>query len=218
MIRADIDPAAVQRAVDAEFAALSRRVRLATEKTGREAVLLPLRRMTAQALRSRKLPTAWRGVVFPKGEEETVGPAYFAYTESPKIIAAFETGAEISPIKGKFLAIPTIAAGRNMRAFKSRSGFRTKAALTPAQWEKENGVKLRFVPAAFGGLLIADEQSFRSKRRKQWRAFTAKRPGEKVMFILVRRVRLAKRLDVASIAETAGAAYRISYQSAANSQ
>lgn len=211
MIRAEFDPKRITAGLDEEFSALSKRVRLATEKTGREVLLTPLREMTREAFNSRKLPTSWRGKTFPDGGEETLSPAFFAHSAAPKIISAFEMGVEIAARNRRFLAVPTVESGVNIRHFR-------RGALTPEKWERENGVVLRFAPTSYGGVLIADEQRFRGKKRKgkATRVWTAKRQKPQVMFILLRRVRLRKRLDIAGIADRAGASYKIAYERAAN--
>lgn len=214
MIRAEFDKGQVQRALDAEFTALSRRVRLATEQSGRDLVLIPLREMTAAALNSRKLPTAWRGRVFPKGGDPTLSPAFFAYTKAPKIIAAFEEGPTIRPLGGKkFLWIPTENVPR------TRGGGR----MDPKTLSERVGA-LKFVPLKNGGFVAMAAVS-KSRARAHRRvgtgkgAIRVKRNGQMLAFYILKpQVRLAKRLDVAAIAEKAGASYRISYERAANSQ
>lgn len=223
MIRAEFDKGQVQRALDAEFVALSRRVRLAMEQAGRDLVLMPLREMTAAALNSRKLPTAWRGEVFPNRGDPTLSPAFFAYTKSPKIIAAFEEGPTIRPLGGKkFLWIPTENVPRT-------TGGRR---LSPVELAARIRGKLTLVPSKKGGLVAigsAKKVSRRAHRRGGKRyndvrgltkreAKAGETTEEVVFYILKPQVRLAKRLDVAAIAEKAGASYRISYERAANSQ
>lgn len=207
MLKADVDATQIGRALDQEFSALSKRVRLATEKTGREKLVAPLRDMTRGALNSRKLPTTWRAKVYPDASEETISPAFFVSSKAPKIIAAFQDGATIRANRSKYLAIPTAQSGRERRHF-------LKGALTPAKWEAENRVKLRFQATRYGGVLIADTQA--GKRRRGRDAQAMRREKSIVVFVLIKQVRLAKRLDIARIAEEAGASYKIAYEKAAN--
>lgn len=217
MFTIGIDKNAISRAIDEERIALSKRVRLATESVGREQLVDPLRSMTRSAFNSTKLPTTWRGKVFPQASRETLTPAFFAYSKAPQIVQAFEEGAEIVAHRGKFLVIPAPDAGVR------RSSVRNKA-LTPAIWEQETGVKLRFVPLKNGNaLLVADgryrRQSSRARLRKSFKPIRTRLTVESrsiVIFFLVKQVRLRKRLDIAGIAERAGAKYSAVYQRAAN--
>ncbi|MGD9545038.1 MAG: DUF6441 family protein [Methylocystis sp.] len=217
MFSFEFDKNAISRALDEERVALTKRVRLATEGVGRQQLVDPLRSMTRSAFNSTKLPTTWRGKVFPEALRETLTPAFFAYSKAPQIVQAFEEGAEIVAHKGKFLAIPTPDAGVRRSSVKNK-------ALTPAIWEQETGAKLRFLPLKNGnGLLVADgryrRQSARARLRKSFKPIRTRIKGESpsiVVFFLVKQVRLKKRLDIAGIAERAGAKYSATYERAAN--
>lgn len=217
MISVDIDKNMISRALDEERVALTKRVRLATESVGREQLVDPLRSMTRSAFNSTKLPTTWRAKVYPEASRETLTPAFFAYSKAPQIVQAFEEGAEIVAHRGKFLAIQAPDAGVRRSSVKNK-------ALTPAIWEQETGAKLRFVPLLNGNaLLIADgryrRQSSRARSRKSFKPVRTRLSGEArsiVVFFLVKQVRLRKRLDIAGIADRAGAKYSATYQRAAN--
>ena len=84
LLSATFDKAQIGRALDDEVRALSRRMRTATEKAGREMLLDPLRQATRDALNSRKLPTTWRAAVYPKDDAITLSPAFFVYSKAPK--------------------------------------------------------------------------------------------------------------------------------------
>jgi hypothetical protein len=99
----------------------------------------------------------------------------------------------IRSARGVFLAIPTEAAGRFGR---SASGGRAK--ITPDGWERRTGLKLRFVyRRGQPSLLVADGARVTSRglaarsRRKTGQATV-------VVFVLVPRVALRKRLDIAA--------------------
>jgi len=212
----DVDAHAVDAAIADEASALSRRVRLATDKTGRD-LLLDVRGKTQSAFRgSKRLANAWRGKLYPDGGDETLSPAYFIHTKAPQIIDAFERGATIRARGGKYLAIAMPDAGVRHTSIKNK-------AITPAIWEKETGVKLRPLIRGSVILLVADAHYVRQPAR--WRARKSFKPireplmnGRKflVIFILVRQVKLSKRLDIAAIARDAGAKYASSYEKAAN--
>jgi len=218
MFTIGIDKNAISRAIDEERLALAKRVRLATESVGREQLVDPLRSMTRSAFNSTKLPTTWRAKLYPEASRETLTPAFFAYSKAPQIVQAFEEGAEIVAHRGKFLAIPAPDAGVR------RSSVQNKA-LTPAIWEQETGAKLRFVPLKNGNALLVSDGRFRryktsTRSRKSFKPTRTRLPGERwiVIFFLVKQVRLRKRLDIAGIAERAGAKYSASYERAANSR
>lgn len=210
-VTVNVDKGAVDHALSEEFRALSHRVRLATERAGRDILLKPLREMTRHALNSKKLPTTWRGALYPKGATPTLSPAFYAYSKAPTIMQTFEKGVTIAAQHGKFLAIPTIETGRETRHFRRKK-------LTPEQWVKENRVALVFRPTSYGGVLVAELERFRTKKRKgqKTRSFVVRRQKPVVMFILLKQVRLRKRLDLAGLATRAGASYRAIYQAAAN--
>jgi hypothetical protein len=211
-----IDPKEVDAALDAEFKALSKRVRGAMERVGRDALLTPVRDATRAALKSSKLPTTWRGQIQPKDDKPTLAPAYFVWSKAPKIIGAFSEGATIAPTGGRrYLWIPT----ENV-PFK-RGG----ATLGPKEVTEKLG-KFFYVKSRSGNIVafvMARVSLKRQHRRggtssRALKRATKKDPGEKVaMFILVRQVRLRKRLDPKGIAETAGARYALAYHQAANS-
>lgn len=211
-----VDPSEIDAALDAEFKALSSRVRQATERVGRSALLLPVRDATRRALRSNKLPTTWRGKAYPEDDKPTLAPAFFTWSKAPKIMAAFSEGAKIVPTAGKrYLWIPT----ENVPT--STGGRR----LSPKEIERKFK-KFSFARAKSGNL-VALVMAYSGLRRSKakggatkhvFKRATKKDPGRPVaMFILVKQVRLAKRLDVAAIADAAGARYAVAYSRAAES-
>lgn len=208
----ETDAGAIDGAILEVRRELSRKLRKATQAAGRETTLAARAQVNAAFSRvakyqksgSARLANAWRGKLFPQNAESgTLEPAYLVYSQAPKIIAAFEAGATIVPKKGRFLAIPTIETGRNVRrAFAGR--------LTPELWVKENRVALRFVPMPYGGVLIADLQRFKRGRKRKGKpdTFVVRRQKPQVMFVLLRQTTLRKRLDVKGLAQRAGGSYR----------
>lgn len=145
-----------------------------------------------------RLANTWRGQTFPTTGDSVEAAAYVS-TKAPKLIDAFERGVTIVAKSRKFLAIPTPDAGVRQISKSKGSG-----RLTPAAWERETGVKLRFVPTKTGGLLVADanyrRQSVRMQRRKSFRAIKGSGPAAGrsfvVIFVLVPQAKLRKRFDI----------------------
>ncbi|MFE1601628.1 DUF6441 family protein [Methylobacterium sp. ID0610] len=154
-----------------------------------------------------RLANTWRGRTFPTSGESVDAAAYVS-SNAPKLINAFDQGVTITAQGRKYLAIPTPDAG-----VRVVSGRRAKGSggngLTPAAWERETGAKLRFIPTATGGVLVADafyrRQAARSQRRKSFRAIREAGPAKGrsfvVIFVLVRQVKLRKRLDIDAVAK-----------------
>jgi hypothetical protein len=150
-----------------------------------------------------RLANTWRGDVFPRSGESVDAAAYLS-TKAPKLINAFDRGVTITAKNRKFLAIPTPEAGVRHVSRSKGSG-----RITPAIWERETGVKLRFVPTKTGGLLVSDanyrRQPLRSQRRKSFRPIKGSGPAEGrsfvVIFVLVPQARLGKRFDIEATAQ-----------------
>ncbi|KQP82861.1 DUF6441 family protein [Methylobacterium sp. Leaf117] len=155
----------------------------------------------------KRLSNTWRGLTFPKTGESTEASAYL-YSNAAKLIDAFDRGVTITSKNGKFLAIPTPDAGVRQTSRRRTKGS-TGNGLTPAAWERETGIKLRFVPTKTGGVLVADafyrRQAARYQGRKSFRAIREAGPtaGRSfvVIFVLVRQAKLRKRLDVEATAK-----------------
>jgi hypothetical protein len=154
-----------------------------------------------------RLANTWRGRLYPQDSaSETLEPAFLVYSKAPEIIAAHEAGLTIVPNRGVYLAYPTIESARYDRRPYARQ-------LRPEVWRRENRVPLRFIPTPYGGVLVADLQRFKRNRKRKGKpdTFVVDRPyGAQVMFVLIRRANLSKRLHVAEIAQRAGGLYRLS--------
>ncbi|WP_018261889.1 DUF6441 family protein [Methylobacterium sp. WSM2598] len=153
-----------------------------------------------------RLANTWRGRTFPTSGESVDAAAYVS-SNAPKLIDAFDRGVTISAKGGKYLAIPTADAGVRQVSARRAKGS-TGSGLTPAAWERETGVKLRFVPTRTGGVLVADayyrRQAARFQRRKSFKAIREAGPASDrsfvVIFVLVRQAKLRKRLDIDAVA------------------
>ncbi len=159
-----------------------------------------------------KLPKSWRAKVFPTGRN-SVDAAAWVDTKAPDLMKVFAEGATVNARGGRWLAIPTDAAGtQGLRAGASRFGSRgSRERVTPRGFERRTGLRLRFVAeggafAARKAVLVVDQAQ---RRRATGIAYpyTGRGQGSKlygpegrtiVVFILVRQVRLKKKLDVDS--------------------
>lgn len=148
----------------------------------------------------RRLSNAIRGEAYPKGDV-SMGAAALIWTKAPKIIGAFEKGAVIRSASGFWLAIPTDAAG------KGRYGRR----MTPGDWEKRHGMRLRFVyRRGRTALLVADDARLTKRGQARQKRGRRRKDGiltgaqTVVVFVLVPQARLAKRLDLLQSAERIG--------------
>jgi hypothetical protein len=94
----------------------------------------------------RRLANSIRSQTYPKGDE-SLNAAALVWSKAPVIVGAHDTGPIIRSKEGFWLAIPTEAAGRGLRGAK----------LTPGEWERSRGLRLRFVYRRTGpSLLVAD--------------------------------------------------------------
>lgn len=143
-----------------------------------------------------RLPRTIRAEIYPR-EGNSISTAALVYSRAAKIVDAFERGAVIRSKDGFWLAIPTPAAGR---------GFRGKR-ISPGEWERRNGMRLRFVYRPHGpSLLVADNVRVSASGRVRANV-TRRRDGTTysrlqgrataVIFVLVPQVHLRKRLDLA---------------------
>ena len=156
------------------------------------------------------LKSAWRGQItgaglgirlgnsirlatFPKGGE-SLNAAALVWSNAPVIIGAHDTGPLIRSKDGFWLAIPTPAAGRSTKGGR----------ITPGEWERRTGLRLRFVFRRKGPSLLVAEARLNSKGRAAVsRAKTGRGLATVPIFLLVPQVRLRKRLDLARDAERA---------------
>ena len=149
------------------------------------------------------LKTAWRGQItgaglgnrlgnsirlatFPKAGE-SLNAAALVWSKAPVIVDAHDTGPLIRSKDGFWLAIPTPAAGRGFRGGR----------ITPGEWERRRGLRLRFVYRRTDPSLLVSEGRLNNRglgvasRSKTGRGRTTV-----PIFLLVPQVKLPKRLDL----------------------
>jgi hypothetical protein len=123
--------------------------------------------------------------------------AALIWSNAPQIIGAHDTGPLIRSKDGFWLAIPTPAAGKGTRG----------KALTPGEWERRRGLRLRFVCRRRGpSLLVADGRLNSRGLGVASRSKTRRGQSTVPIFLLVPQVKLSKRLSLARDAERAQAA------------
>jgi hypothetical protein len=162
-----------------------------------EGLKTDLRTQITAAGMGQRLAKTWRGEVYPKGQL-SLSAAGLVFSRAPTIVSAHDRGVTIRSKDGFWLAIPLPAAGRGRRGKQ----------LTPGEWERMRGQRLRFVyRRGKPSLLVAEQQ--RARQGKRGGAFgkfsrasdSALRSGRGLasvpMFLLVPQVTLNKKLDVA---------------------
>ena len=140
-----------------------------------------------------RLARTIRSELFPKGRP-SLNAAALVWSNAPVIVGAHDTGPLIRSKNGFWLAIPTPAAGT------SRRGGR----ITPGEWERRTGLRLRFVYRRGGPSLLVAEGRLNTKGRAvASRSKTGKGLVTAPIFLLVPQVKLPKRLDLARDAQRA---------------
>jgi hypothetical protein len=141
----------------------------------------------------RRLANSIRNQTYPKAGE-SLNAAALVWSKAPVIVGAHDTGPLIRSKAGFWLAIPTEAAGRALRGGK----------ITPREWERRRGLRLRLVYRRRGPSLLVAEGRLNSRglgvasRSKTGRGRTTV-----PIFLLVPQVKLPKRLDLDRDAEKA---------------
>ena len=153
----------------------------------------------AQITRARlgqRLANTIRSKTYPAAGE-SLEAAALIWSNAPQIIGAHDTGPLIRSKDGFWLAIPTPAAGKGTRG----------KALTPGEWERRRGLRLRFVYRRGGpSLLVADGRLNSRGLGVASQSKTGRGKATVPIFLLVPQVKLAKRLDLARDADRAQAA------------
>jgi hypothetical protein len=159
-----------------------------------------LRGQVVAAGMGQRLANTWRGKRYPEGRPSMNSAAY-VWTRAPDIVDAFERGVPILARNKRYLAIPTKDAGVSHTTVKNKR-------LTPAIWETETGVRLKFVPRSGHALLVTDasyvRQPSRWRRRKSFKPIRTPLTGGRrylVIFVLVPMVDPRKRFDVEGAGE-----------------
>ena len=149
-----------------------------------------------QAGLGRRLANSIRSQTYPRSRE-SLNAAALVWSKAPVIVGAHDTGPLIRSRDGFWLAIPTPAAGKGTRG----------KALTPGEWERRRGLRLRFVYRRRGpSLLVAVGRLNSRGLGVASRSKTGRGKATVPIFLLVPQVKLAKRLDLALDAERAQAA------------
>jgi len=140
-----------------------------------------------------RLANTIRSEPFPKGRP-SLNAAAVVWSKAPVIIGAHDTGPLIRSKNGFWLAIPTPAAGKSARGGR----------ITPGEWERRSGLRLRFVYRRTGpSLLVAEGRLNTRGRAVASRSSTGRGVTTVPIFLLVPQVKLPKRLDLARDAERA---------------
>ena len=151
------------------------------------------RRQISGAGLGQRLARTIRAANYPKGQP-SLNAAALVWSKAPVIIGAHDTGPLIRSKDGFWLAIPTPAAGKSTRGGR----------ITPGEWERRRGVRLRFVYRRRGPSLLVAEGRLNTRgvgvasRSKTGRGLTTV-----PIFLLVPQVKLRKRLDLARDAKAA---------------
>ena len=140
-----------------------------------------------------RLGNSIRLASYPKSGE-SLNAAALVWSKAPVIIGAHDTGPLIRSKNGFWLAIPTPAAGKSSRGGR----------ITPGEWGRRTGLRLRFVYRRSGPSLLVAEGRLNSKGRAvASKSKTGRGVATVPIFLLVPQVKLRKRLDLARDAERA---------------
>jgi len=189
-LKLDIDPD-IAAMMQAEFLAGERAVTAAMRQAGSDLKADWRGQITGAGL-GQRLARSIRNKTYPE-RGESLDAAAFIWSKAPKIIHAHDKGVLIRSKNGFYLAIPTEAAG------KGRGGAR----LTPGEWERRRGIKLRFIYRRGGpSLLVAEKARINTRGTAvASRSKTGRGQVTAPIFLLVPQVKLRKRLDLARDAE-----------------
>jgi hypothetical protein len=176
----------------AEIKAGERAVTIATREAGTNLKTAWRGQITGAGL-GQRLARTIRSEQYPKGTT-SLSAAALVWSKAPVIIGAHDTGPLIRSRDGFWLAIPTPAAGKSARGGR----------ITPGEWERRSGLRLRFVYRRTGpSLLVAEGRLNNRGRAVASRSKTGRGRTTVPVFLLVPQVRLPKRLDLARDARAA---------------
>jgi hypothetical protein len=183
-LKLDITPDLVTM-MAAEIKAGEKAVTAATREAGTGLKTAWRGQITGAGL-GRRLANTIRSAQYPAGKP-SLNAAAFVWSNAPTIIGAHDTGPLIRSKNGFWLAIPLPAAGRGPRGSK----------ITPGEWERRRGLRLRFVYRRTGpSLLVADGRLNSRGLGVASRAKTGRGRSSVPIFLLVPQVKLPKRLDL----------------------
>jgi hypothetical protein len=176
----------------AEIRAGERAVSQAVSQAGTELKAGWRAQITGAGLGGR-LANTIRSEPFPKGRP-SLNAAAVVWSKAPVIVGAHDTGPLIRSKSGFWLAIPTPAAGKSTRGGR----------ITPGEWKRRSGLRLRFVYRRAGPSLLVAEGRLNTRGRAVASRSRSGRGATTVpIFLLVPQVKLRKRLDLAREAERA---------------
>jgi hypothetical protein len=134
----------------------------------------------------RRLANSIRNQTFPK-TGESLNAASLVWSKAPIIVGAHDAGPLIRSKNGFWLAIPLPAAGKSQRGGR----------ITPGEWERRRGLRLRFVYRRRGpSLLVADGRLNSRGLGVASRSKTGRGRTTVPIFLLIPQVKLPKRLDL----------------------
>lgn len=134
----------------------------------------------------RRLANSIRSQTFPKSSN-SLNAAALVWSKAPEIIGAHDSGPLIRSKDGFWLAIPLPAAGRGLRGGR----------ITPGEWERRRGLRLRFVYRRTGPSLLVAEGRLNTKGQAAVsRSKTGRGKVTAPIFLLVPQVKLPKRLNL----------------------
>ena len=184
-LQLDITPDLVAM-MAAEITAGERAVSQAVSEAGNSVKSSWRAQITGAGL-GQRLANTIRSEQFPKGRP-SLSAAALVWSKAPVIIGAHETGQLIRSRNGFWLAIPTPAAGKSARGGR----------ITPGEWERRSGLRLRFVYRRTGPSLLVVEGRLNARGRAvASRSRTGRGVTTVPIFLLVPQVQLRKRLDLA---------------------
>ncbi|MGY6410272.1 MAG: DUF6441 family protein [Alkalilacustris sp.] len=176
----------------AEIRAGEKAVTAATREAGTSLKTAWRAQITGAGLGARLARTI-RSEQFPKGAP-SLSAAALVWSKAPVIIGAHDTGPLIRSKNGFWLTIPLPDAGKSLRGGR----------ITPGEWERRSGLRLRFVYRRAGpSLLVAEGRLNTRGRAVASRSKTGRGATTVPIFLLVPQVKLPKRLDLARDAERA---------------
>lgn len=190
-LKLDITPDLVAM-MAAEIKAGERAVSQAVSEAGNSVKSSWRAQITGAGL-GQRLANTIRSEQFPKGRP-SLSAAAVVWSKAPVIIGAHDTGPLIRSKNGFWLAIPLPAAGKSLRGGR----------ITPGEWERRRGLRLRFVYRRTGPSLLVAESRLNTKGQAVVsRSKTGRGKVTAPIFLLVPQVKLPKRLDLARDADRA---------------
>jgi hypothetical protein len=190
-LKLDVTPDLVAM-MAAEIKAGEKAVSAATREAGTNLKTAWRAQITGAGL-GQRLSRTIRSAQYPKGQP-SLNAAALVWSNAPDIVSAHDTGPLIRSKAGFWLTIPLPAAGKSLRGGR----------ITPGEWERRRGLRLRFVYRRTGPSLLVAEGRLNTKGQAVVsRSKTGRGKVTAPIFLLVPQVKLPKRLDLARDADRA---------------